>query len=136
MTTNKLVFLSRLGSSVALWTGALWIIFSGYELGFFFLISTLALVGLWEYYTILEHKKLPNFKIIGMLSGGVLVGGGFYYCSRVGPARSYDFEIATLVFFMLIVFARQMFQKTRSACAGAASKASTWAGSTRCIRCW
>ena len=113
MTSTKLVFLSRLGSSVALWSVALWIIFSGFELGFFFLISTLALVGLWEYYVMLDHKKLPNFKIIGMLSGGVLVGGGFYYCSRVGPARSYDFEVATLVFFMLIVFARQMFQKTR-----------------------
>ena len=113
MTSNKLVFLSRLGSSVTLWTVALWIIFSGYELGFFFLISTLALVGLWEYYTILDHKKLPNFKIIGMLCGAVLVGGGFYYCKQVGPARSYDFEIAALVFFMLVVFGRQMFQKTR-----------------------
>jgi phosphatidate cytidylyltransferase len=113
MTTNKLVFLSRLGSSVALWSVALWIIFSGFELGFFFLISTLALVGLWEYYVMLDHKKLPNFKIIGMLSGAVLVCGSFYYCSRVGPAQSYDFEVATLVFFMLVVFARQMFQKTR-----------------------
>ncbi len=113
MTSNKLVFLSRLSSSVALWSVALWIIFSGYELGFFFLISTLSLVGLWEYYTMLEHKKLPAFKIIGMLCGAVLVGGGFYYCRRVGPARSYDFEVATLVFFMLVVFARQMFQKTR-----------------------
>ncbi len=113
MTSNKLVFLSRLGSSAALWSVALWIIFSGYELGFFFLISTLALVGLWEYYTILDHKKLPNFKVIGMLCGAVLVCGSFYYCKQVGPAQSYDFEVATLVFFMLVVFARQMFQKTR-----------------------
>ena len=113
MTSNKLVFLSRLGSSVALWSVALWIIFSGFEIGFFFLIATMSLVGLWEYYTMLDHKKLPNFKIIGMLSGAVLVGGSFYYCSRVGPAQSYDFEVATLVFFMLVVFARQMFQKTR-----------------------
>ena len=113
MTSNKLVFLSRLGSSVALWTVALWIIFSGYQLGFFFLIGTLSLVGLWEYYTMLENKRLPNFKIIGMLSGAVLICGSFYYFSRVGPLQSYDFEVATLVFFMLVVFARQMFQKTR-----------------------
>ncbi len=113
MTSTKLVFLSRLGSSLALWSVALWIIFSGYELGFFVLIGTLSLVGLWEYYTMLENKRLPNFKIIGMLSGTVLLGGSFFYFGRVGPVQSYDFEVATLVFFMLVVFARQMFQKTR-----------------------
>ena len=113
MTSTQLVFLSRLGSSVALWGVALWVIFSGYELGFFALIGTMSLVGLWEFYTMLENKKLPNFKIIGMLSGAVLVGGSFFYFRRVGPVQSYDFEVATLVFFMLVVFARQMFQKTR-----------------------
>jgi phosphatidate cytidylyltransferase len=113
MTSNKLVFFSRLGSSVALWSVALWIIFSGFELGFFFLIGTLSLVGLWEYYTMLENKKLPSFKIIGMLAGAVLIGGSFFYFRKVGPAQSYDFEVSTLVFFMLVVFTRQMFQKTR-----------------------
>jgi phosphatidate cytidylyltransferase len=98
---------------VALWSVALWIIFSGFELGFFFLIGTLSLVGLWEYYTMLENKKLPNFKIIGMLAGAVLIGGSFFYFRKVGPAQSYDFEVSTLVFFMLVVFTRQMFQKTR-----------------------
>src|SRR5678815_1914063 len=113
MTSNQLVFLSRLGSSVALWGLALWVIFSGFEIGFFVLIATMSLVGLWEYYVMLEHKKLPAFKFIGMFSGAVLVGGGFFYFRSVGPAQSYDFEVSTLVFFMLVVFARQMFQVTR-----------------------
>jgi phosphatidate cytidylyltransferase len=113
MTSNQLVFLSRLGSSVALWALALWVIFSGFEIGFFILIATMSLVGLWEYYVMLEHKKLPNFKYIGMFSGAVLVGGSFFYFRSVGPAQSYDFEVSTLVFFMLVVFARQMFQVTR-----------------------
>ena len=113
MTSTQLVFLSRLGSSVALWTVALWIIISGHELGFFALIGTMSLAGLWEYYVMLDHKRLPNFKVIGMLSGVALVCGSFYFFSHVGPAQSYDFEVATLVAFMLVVFARQMFQMTR-----------------------
>ena len=113
MTDKSLVFLRRFGSTLVLWTVALWIILSGYELGFFALISTLAMVGLWEYYTMLDHKKLPNFKMIGMLCGITFACGSFYWFRRVGPAQSYDFEVATLLFFLLIVFARQMFQKTR-----------------------
>jgi phosphatidate cytidylyltransferase len=113
MTDRKLTFLRRFGSTVVLWSVALWIILSGFELGFLFLIGGLGLVALWEYYTILDHKKLPNFKILGMLCGLLLSTGSFYYFSRVGPVQSYDFEVATLLFFMLVVFARQMFQKTR-----------------------
>lgn len=113
MTPNSLVFLRRFGSTVVLWTVALWIILSGYEIGFHFLIGGLALLGLWEYYTMLDHKKLPNFKIIGMICGAIFLIGSFYFFSRVGPLHSYDFEVATLLFFLLVVFARQMFQRTR-----------------------
>jgi phosphatidate cytidylyltransferase len=113
MTDKSLVFLRRFGSTVVLWTVALWIILSGYELGFLFLISTLAMVGLWEYYTMLDGKKLPNFKYIGLCCGLIFSFGSFYWFQRVGPVQSYDFEVATLLFFLLIVFARQMFQKTR-----------------------
>src|SRR5438876_3163053 len=31
----------------------------------------------------------------------------------MGPARSYDFEVAVLLFFLLTVFARQMFARLR-----------------------
>jgi len=113
MTPNRLVFLRRFGSTVVLWSVALWIILSGYEIGFYFLIGTLAMLGLWEYYTMLDHKKLPNFKIIGLISGAVFLIGSFYNFSHVGPLHSYDFEVATLLFFLLVVFARQMFQRTR-----------------------
>jgi phosphatidate cytidylyltransferase len=70
-------------------------------------------VGLWEFYTMLDQKRLPNFKMIGMWCGLLFSWGSFYYFSTVGPVQSYDFEVATLVFFMLVVFGRQMFQKTR-----------------------
>ncbi len=113
MTERKLVFLRRLGSSLVLWGVSLWIILSGSEAGFFLLISALGLIALWEYYRMLDAKGLPNFKIIGMFCGATMSVGSFYYCSRIGPAQSYDFELACLLAFMLVVFGRQMFQHTR-----------------------
>lgn len=115
MTDRKLTFLRRLGSSLALWAVALWIIFTGSEPGFVFLIGGLSMIGLWEYYVMLDHKKLPNFKFIGLACGALFVAGSFYYLSQQGPDRAHDFEVGALLLFMLIVFARQMFHFTRDA---------------------
>ena len=59
----------------------------------------------------LDHKGLPNFKITAMICGAVMLCGSFYYFSKIGPARSYDFELAVLLFFLLTVFTRQMFAR-------------------------
>jgi phosphatidate cytidylyltransferase len=114
MSIPRSVFLSRLGSSIVLWAVALGIIFSGNEIGFFFLIASVALIGLWEFYLMLDHKNLPNFKVTAMICAAVLLVGSFYYFRTVGPAHSYDFEMAVILFFMLVVFSRQMFEKMRS----------------------
>ena len=106
MTTHQLVFLRRLGSSVALWSVALTVILTGYELGFMVLISALGLLGLWEFYSMLDVKGLPNFRWIGMICGGLLNLGSFYYFSHVGPMGSYDFEIAALLLFFYLHFVR------------------------------
>jgi len=111
-TSNRLVFIRRLCSSVVLWGVALWIIFAGFKLGFFFLIGSIGLLGLWEFYRMLDHKHLPNFKVLALICGAVYIAGSFHL-SEVGPARSYDFEVAVLLFFLLFVFARQMFERTR-----------------------
>jgi phosphatidate cytidylyltransferase len=113
MTERKLVFLRRLGSSVSLWVVALWIIFSGYEPGFLALVGALTLLGMWEFYTMLDNKRLPNFKIIGMLCTAFFVAGSFYYLGRLGIDHAHDFEVAALLLFLLVVFTRQLFQKTR-----------------------
>ncbi len=113
MTDRKLIFFRRLGSSLALWSVALWIIFHGFVPGFVMLVGGLSLIGLWEYYTMLDQKRLPNFKFIGMFCGTVMAAGSFYYLGSVGRTQSYDLEVATLLLFILVVFTRQMFQKTR-----------------------
>jgi phosphatidate cytidylyltransferase len=73
------------------------------------------MAGLWEFYRMLDHKGLPNFKIVGMLCGAAFLCGSFYYFSfeRLGPTQAYDFEVAVILSFMLIIFARQMFKGAR-----------------------
>jgi phosphatidate cytidylyltransferase len=109
----RLTFLFRFASTITLWTVALLIIFSGYELAFFGLIAALGLIGLWEFYLMLDHRGLPNFKVTAMICGAIMLCGSFYYFSTVGPAQSYDFEVACLLGFLLTVFTRQMFESLR-----------------------
>jgi phosphatidate cytidylyltransferase len=107
------VFILRFFSTIALWSIALVIAFSGYELAFQLLTSMFGLLALWEFYRMLDHKGLPNFKITGMICGGLMLAGSFYYFAKMGPAGSYDFEVAAMLFFLLTVFTRQMFTRLR-----------------------
>ena len=111
--TARSTFLFRFMSTIVLWSVALVIALSGYELAFYLLISAFGLIALWEFYGMLDHRGLPNFKVTAMICGVVMLAGSFYYFSKMGPARSYDFEIAVLLFFLLTVFARQMFARLR-----------------------
>jgi phosphatidate cytidylyltransferase len=111
--TARLTFVLRFASTIALWSVALFIVFAGYEVGFYALISLVGMIALWEFYGMLDHKGLPNFKITAMICGGMMLVGSFYYFSHYGPARSYDFETAVLLFFLLTVFTRQMFSFLR-----------------------
>src|ERR1700724_1767678 len=106
-------FLVRFVTTIALWTIALVIAFSGYEVAFYALICVFGLIALWEFYRMLDHRDLPNFKITGLICGAVMLVGSFYYFAKMGPAGSYDFEVAVLLFFLLTVFARQMFARLR-----------------------
>jgi phosphatidate cytidylyltransferase len=106
-------FMPRFASTIALWSLALLIAFSGYEILYFLLITAFGLCALWEFYRMLDQRGLPNFKITGMLCAAVMLGGSYYYFSRTGPAHSYDFEVAVLLFFLLTMFARQMFARLR-----------------------
>ncbi len=110
---TRSTFLFRFISTIVLWSVALVIAFSGYEFAFYALICAFGLIALWEFYRMLDHRGLPNFKITAMICGAVMLGGSFYYFAKMGPARSYDFEVAVLVFFLLTVFARQMFARLR-----------------------
>ena len=112
-TVTRSTFVFRFISTIVLWSVALVIAFSGYEFAFYALICVFGLIALWEFYRMLDHRGLPNFKVTALICGAVMLGGSFYYFAKMGPARSYDFEVAVLVFFLLTVFARQMFARLR-----------------------
>jgi phosphatidate cytidylyltransferase len=111
--TRRSVFILRFASTIVLWSVALLIAFSGFEFGFWALISIFGMISLWEFYGMLDHRRLPNFKLTGMICGAVMLCGSFYYFARMGPAHSYDFEMATILFFLLTVMSRQMFERLR-----------------------
>src|SRR5437667_6755600 len=111
--TSRSIFIFRFITTVALWSIALVIDFSGHEFLFYALICIFGLIALWEFYGMLDHRDLPNFKVTGMICGTVMLVGSFYYFAKMGPAGSYDFEVAVLLFFLLTVFTRQMFARLR-----------------------
>ncbi|MEP6603825.1 MAG: CDP-archaeol synthase [Spartobacteria bacterium] len=113
--TARTTFISRFLSTVVLWSVLLVIALSGHELAFSGLIGVFGMVALLEFYTMLDAKGLPNFKIVGMICGAIMLIGSFYYFGKMGPARSYDFEIAVLLLFLLTMFTRQLFGPLREA---------------------
>src|SRR5438445_12930781 len=107
--TPRSTFILRFISTIALWTIALLIMFSGYELLFWLLISLFGLIGLLEFYLMLDHKGLPNFKITGMICGGDMLAGSLYYFSIIGPTHLFGFLVTIQLFFLLTGLVRQLF---------------------------
>ena len=106
------VFARRLVSAVLLWSLLLGVLVAGNPVGYFLLTSVMGLLGLWEFYGMLDHKGLPNFKLFGMTCAGIFFVGSFYFLAdRNGSAHSNNFEMAVLLIFLLGVFGRQLFTR-------------------------
>ena len=110
MTPGRLTFFSRLTSTLVLWALMLTTVFTGWDVGFFSLLSFMALRALWEYYRMLEHDGIGVFTLTGLICAAVLLAGGFLIVRSEGPENSHDFELLVLVLFLLTIFARQMFR--------------------------
>ena len=113
MESTQQVFRRRLVSTLFLWALVLGTVLSGYEQMFFVTIAGIGLLGLWEYYEMLDRRGVPNFKLTALICAVAFFAASFYAFRSYGPEKSYDFEIAVLVVFLLVVFGRQMFQRTR-----------------------
>src|SRR5438874_11619359 len=101
--TPRSVFILRFVTTIVLWSIALLIAFSGFEVLFWLLISAFGLIALLKFYRLLDHKGFPNFKITELISAAFLLGAGFYYFSKIGPPVSYDFKVGLCLFFLLRV---------------------------------
>ncbi len=108
--SKRVVFLRRLISAVALWSVLLGVLFAGVPVGYLLLTSFFGLLGLWEFYGMLDYKGLPNFKNFGMICAGIFFAGSYYFLAhRNGSTHSDNFEMAVLLIFLLGVFGRQFF---------------------------
>jgi len=117
------VFLRRLGSSVALWGVVLVAIFSPNEtlrLAAFFLIATFfSTAGLAEFYDIARHRGLPCYKGWGVVGGLLLTVGTFCYLAvwttpSASAIQANDFETPFLILFVLGLCARQFLNHDNS----------------------
>jgi phosphatidate cytidylyltransferase len=112
--SKRAIFVRRLASAVALWAVFLGTMISGNPFCYFGLIGFMGMAGLWEFYGMLDHKPVPNFKIFGMICAGIFFALSFYFLStRNGSAHSNNFEMAVLLIFLLGVFGRQLFTRAR-----------------------
>lgn len=114
MDSKRLTFLLRLFSTIALWAIILAAVFSGREWAFFLVIAGMSLLALGEYFRMLDKDGIPNFKLTGLVTAAIFLGGSFWFAWGVeGAAAALDFELAVLVLFLVIMFARQMFASAR-----------------------
>jgi phosphatidate cytidylyltransferase len=118
------VFLRRLLSTIVLWTIILAALFSSNKLVsnyvFLVIIIFLAVVGLIEFYGLVEKRDLVCFKGWGIFGGLLLVVGTFLNLTgKVGtsgsPARVNDFETGFLILFVLGLCLRQFFSRSNTA---------------------
>ena len=109
---RTLVFARRLTSAVILWSVLLSVLLSGQPVGYFLLTAAFGLGGLWEFYGMLDHKPVPNFKIFGMICAVIFFAGSYYFLRyRHGAVGSNNFEMAVFLIFLLGVFGRQLFTR-------------------------
>ncbi len=116
--SKRAVFLRRLSSAVALWALLLAVLLAGQPIGYFVLVAGFGLGGLWEFYGMLDHRGLPNYRVFGLICATVFLVGSSYLWYRASTfpdtpthhtISANNFEIGGLLIFLLGVFGRQFF---------------------------
>ncbi len=111
-------------SFIVLWALVLTALFSSNRLVseyvFLLVMVLLALVGLAEFYGLVQKRNLVCFKYWGLLGAVLLMVGTFLNLTeRIGssgsPARVNDFETSFLILFVLGLCLRQFFSRSNTA---------------------
>ena len=110
--SKRTVFRRRLFSAVLLWAVFAGTVLSQKEICYYALLGTLGLIGLWEFYKMLDHARQPNFKLFGMTVGALFFVGSFYF-HYTRPGQSFDYELLAVLAFLFGTFGRQLFVRTR-----------------------
>jgi phosphatidate cytidylyltransferase len=117
-------FLSRLLSTVILWTVVLAALFSGNRLisdyVFLAIMVFLAVFGLVEFYGLVEKRDLVCFQYWGVFGGVLLMVGTFlnltgHIGASASPAGVNDFETSLIILFVLGLCLRQFVSRSNTA---------------------
>jgi phosphatidate cytidylyltransferase len=118
------VLARRLSSTVVLWAVVLGALFSGSkalsDAVFVCVMMLLAIVGLLEFYGLVEKEGMVCFEILGVLGGALLMLGTFLHLEGLlpglhgTPARVNDFETMFLIVFVLGLCLRQFLSKSNT----------------------
>jgi len=121
--TKLRVFFRRLASFVVLWALVLLALFSSHrwisEDVFLAVMLVLSIVGLTEFYALVEKRGFVCYKFWGLVGGVLLMLGTFLNLTgRIGtsgsPARVNDFETSFLILFVLGLSLRQFFSRSNA----------------------
>jgi phosphatidate cytidylyltransferase len=117
------VFARRLSSTLVLWGIVLGALFSGSkvvsDVVFMLVLVTLAVVGLIEFYGLVEKEGMVCFKKWGVLAGATLLIGTFLHLEGFlgihdTPSRVNDFEVVFLILFVLGLCFWQFLSKSNT----------------------
>ncbi len=95
-------FWSRFATSLALWAIVFALIFSGWNLGSWIVLTSFALVAQWEFYKAQEEKHLRVFKHNGILCG-LLLFLGLSYFLVLRPDQAHNFSIFQELTFVILI---------------------------------
>jgi phosphatidate cytidylyltransferase len=118
------IFLRRLLSFVVLWAIVLTALFSSNRMVsdyvFLVIMVFLAVMGLAEFYGLVEKRDMVCFKWWGLFGGLLLMVGTFLNLTGLigtsgSPARVNDFETSFLILFVLGLCLRQFFSRSNTA---------------------
>ncbi len=75
------------------------------------ILLALTALGLWEFYSLLDAARIPNFRILGTLCGAFGLVVVWYSYDSARPDAECDFGLLALAVGFFAVFARQFREK-------------------------
>ena len=109
-----LVFLRRFASTVVLLGVVFYSLLGGSPYAVYLVggvVMLLNIVGLLEFYGMVEEKGLPRFKWLGLAGGVTLVGALFLHLSGLAraPVGAAELELGILAVLLLLLLGRRVF---------------------------
>jgi phosphatidate cytidylyltransferase len=124
MPSKAKIFVRRLTSTLILWGVVLGALFSGNkvlsDVVFALVLVGLAVVGLLEFYGLVEKEGMVCFKRWGVLGGALLLAGTFLHLQgwlgglHGTPSRVNDFEVMILILFVLGLCVLQFLSRSNT----------------------